>query len=70
MTERTVVATGLEFPEGPVAMEDGSVLVVEMRGKTLTTWASLRWRSLFLPKSVWPKRAREDPTKTVSHIRA
>ncbi len=36
MTERTVVATGLEFPEGPVAMEDGSVLVVEMRGKTLT----------------------------------
>ena len=33
---RTVVTTGLRFPEGPVAMEDGSVLVVEMRGKTLT----------------------------------
>lgn len=36
MTGRTIVATGLAFPEGPVAMEDGSVLVVEMRGKTLT----------------------------------
>ena len=24
------VASGLRFPEGPVAMEDGSVLVVEL----------------------------------------
>jgi gluconolactonase len=30
-----VVAEGLRFPEGPVAMDDGSVLVVEMRGQTL-----------------------------------
>jgi gluconolactonase len=30
-----VIARDLRFPEGPVAMEDGSVLLVEMRGKTL-----------------------------------
>src|SRR5438309_9371466 len=35
-TGRRIVTSGLRFPEGPVAMEDGSVLVVEMRGKTLT----------------------------------
>ena len=31
-----VVATGLKFPEGPIAMEDGSVLVTEIQGGTLT----------------------------------
>lgn len=31
-----VVATGLAFPEGPVAMPDGSVLVVEIAGACLT----------------------------------
>src|ERR1700722_18821753 len=31
-----VVTEGLRFPEGPVAMADGSVLVVELRGGTLT----------------------------------
>lgn len=30
------VATGLAFPEGPVAMADGSVLLVEMRRRTLS----------------------------------
>jgi len=30
------IATGLRFPEGPVAMPDGSVIVVEMLGKRLT----------------------------------
>ncbi|GAA4322235.1 SMP-30/gluconolactonase/LRE family protein [Pigmentiphaga soli] len=30
-----VIATGLQFPEGPVAMRDGSVLVVEIRGGTV-----------------------------------
>jgi hypothetical protein len=30
MPEPTVIA---EFPEGPVALADGSLLVVEMRGK-------------------------------------
>jgi gluconolactonase len=31
-----VVAEGLQFPEGPVAMADGSVLLVEIRRQTLT----------------------------------
>jgi gluconolactonase len=31
-----VVADALEFPEGPVALRDGSVLVVEIRGACLT----------------------------------
>lgn len=30
------VAIGLQFPEGPVAMKDGSVLVVEIRRQTLS----------------------------------
>jgi gluconolactonase len=30
-----IVANGLLFPEGPVAMGDGSVLVVEIRGRTV-----------------------------------
>ncbi len=34
-TRLTTVTSGLRFPEGPVALADGSVLVVEMRGKTL-----------------------------------
>lgn len=31
-----VVATGLQFPEGPIACSDGSVLLVEIRRQTLT----------------------------------
>src|SRR6476660_1061850 len=30
------IATGLEFPEGPIAMPDGSVLVVEIKRGTLS----------------------------------
>jgi gluconolactonase len=30
------IATGLQFPEGPIAMADGSVLLVEIRRGTLT----------------------------------
>ena len=31
-----VMAEGLEFPEGPVALDDGSVLVVEIKRQTIT----------------------------------
>jgi gluconolactonase len=34
--EGEVIASGLRFPEGPVALADGSVLVVEMERGTLT----------------------------------
>ncbi|MDE2464838.1 MAG: SMP-30/gluconolactonase/LRE family protein, partial [Alphaproteobacteria bacterium] len=30
------VASGLKFPEGPVAMDDGSVIVVEIQAKKIT----------------------------------
>ena len=36
MAEIKEITTGLRFPEGPIAMEDGSVLVVEIRRGTLT----------------------------------
>jgi glucose/arabinose dehydrogenase len=35
-TEVRIIAAGLEFPEGPVAMTDGSVLVTEIAAGTLT----------------------------------
>ena len=30
------IASGLKFPEGPIAMPDGSVLVVEIKRGTLS----------------------------------
>lgn len=36
MSELTVLASGLRFPEGPIAMPDGSVLVVEIARGTLS----------------------------------
>ncbi|WP_243788321.1 SMP-30/gluconolactonase/LRE family protein [Saccharopolyspora gloriosae] len=40
MPELTAVADGLRFPEGPVALDDGSVLVVEIRRGTLSRVAT------------------------------
>jgi gluconolactonase len=36
MIQITEVATGLQFPEGPIAMPDGSILVVEIQRGTLS----------------------------------
>ena len=36
MTHYTVMAEGLEFPEGPVAMKDGSVILVEIKARCIT----------------------------------
>src|SRR4051795_8737430 len=36
MSELRVVATGLSFPEGPVAMRDGSVVLVEIERQTVS----------------------------------
>jgi gluconolactonase len=36
MNTMRIIASGLQFPEGPIAMPDGSFLVVEIAGKTLT----------------------------------
>ncbi len=38
--ELKIVATGLQFPEGPVAMPDGSVILVEIRSAKLTRVAA------------------------------
>jgi len=34
--EITEITSGLQFPEGPVAMPDGSVIVVELKGGCIT----------------------------------
>ena len=36
MSSVRVLATDLAFPEGPVAMPDGSVILVEIRAQQLT----------------------------------
>jgi gluconolactonase len=36
MDEHRILATGLSFPEGPVAMHDGSVVLVEIERQTIT----------------------------------
>ena len=36
MSELTTITTGLRFPEGPIAMPDGSVVLVEMFGPSIT----------------------------------
>lgn len=36
MSEMTTITTGLRFPEGPIAMPDGSVVLVEMFGPRIT----------------------------------
>jgi gluconolactonase len=36
MTDTTTIASGLQFPEGPVAMPDGSILLVEIKRGTVT----------------------------------
>ena len=40
MAEVRELASGLEFPEGPVALADGSVLVCEIKGKRITRVAA------------------------------
>ena len=40
MAELREIATGLHFPEGPVAMSDGSVIVVEIGAGTVTRVAA------------------------------
>jgi len=36
MSNFEIIAEGLEFPEGPIAMPDGSVILVEIKRQTLT----------------------------------
>ena len=36
MAEIREITSGLEFPEGPIAMDDGSVILTEIKRGTLT----------------------------------
>ena len=50
MSELRVVATGLRFPEGPVAMRDGSVVLVEIERQTVSrVRRTERWRWSRIP---------------------
>ena len=52
----TQIAAGLRFPEGPMAMPDGSVILVEMERRTLS-------RVAFAVKSPdWSRTASADGT--------
>ena len=54
MAEQQVVATGLCFPEGPVALRDGSIVLVEIERQTeghgtspqATTWGTATKKSV------------------------
>ena len=37
---QTEMANGLEFPEGPIVMNDGSIILVEISGPRLTRVSS------------------------------
>lgn len=50
MSQLEVIAEGLAFPEGPVVMDDGSVIVVEIMGKKVTRcWAGGRKETVSEP---------------------
>ena len=40
MAQRKLIASGLQFPEGPIAMPDGSLILVEIKRGTLTRVAA------------------------------
>ena len=45
----TVLATGLDFPEGPVVMDDGSIVLVEISGPRLSRVTPVSYTHLTLP---------------------
>lgn len=65
MTDFRVLAEGLRFPEGPIAMEDGSVLLVEIEGRTLTRIAADGTRSIVAQLEGGPNGAALGPDRKV-----
>jgi gluconolactonase len=61
----TVVASGLLYPEGPVARPDGSVLLVEVKGGTLTRIAADGSRSVVATLGQSPNGAAIGPDGAV-----
>jgi len=61
--ELTEVAGGLRFPEGPVAMPDGSILLVEMFGQRLTLVVELQQPTAAMGPAVLEVRSGEQILK-------
>jgi gluconolactonase len=59
------VTTGLEFPEGPVALRDGSVLVTEIRGGRVTRVAPDGSRTTYAETGGGPNGAAFGPDGTL-----
>ncbi len=57
----TIIATGLEFPEGPVCDRDGSVYVVEIRGGRVRKIAADGTMSVFAQPGGGPNGAARGP---------
>src|SRR6266705_1332524 len=62
--EFRTLAEGLQFPEGPVALGDGSVLLVEIAGGTLTRVAADGARSVVARTGGGPNGAALGPGGT------
>lgn len=61
MPDYNIVADGLRFPEGPIAMADGSVLLVEIEAQTLTRIADDGSRSVIAELGGGPNGAALGP---------
>jgi sugar lactone lactonase YvrE len=61
------LAEGLQFPEGPVAMPDGSVLLVEIAAGTLTRIGPDGTRTTVAAHRRRPERRRDRPRRQVLH---
>ena len=64
----TTVATGLRFPEGPIALRDGSGPVVEIERKTLTRIAADGTKSIVAMLGGGPNGAAIGPGRRVLRL--
>ncbi len=65
MNDIREIATNLQFPEGPIALADGSILLVEVRGRTLTRIAPDGTRDLVVDTGGGPNGAAVGPDGAV-----
>ena len=57
------LASGLKFPEGPIALPDGPVILVEMRRQALSRVSAVAFRGMLAAymKEVFPITRPRDP---------
>ena len=64
------IATGLEFPEGPVWMPDNPVLCVELKRRTVDrVHPDVRFETIAPPGGAPAERARRSPGVALEHAR-